>query len=125
MNIKSRITGLALATALLGACGEPMAEPVTGSIIGTVSIEGSGVAGVTVTLDETISVTTGEDGTFRFDNVPEGVHTIAISGLPPHTAFEMSTATATIANTGGTVTIDFNGSYVRTARVMGSVTVAG
>ncbi len=131
MNIKSRIPGksriiaLALATAFLGACGEPMAEPVTGSIIGTVSIEGMGVADVTVTLDGTISITTGEDGTFRFDGVPEGVHTVTISGLPPHAEFEMSSATATIATSGGTVTIDFSGSYIRTASVMGAVTAVG
>ena len=110
------IAGVALAAALVAACAESMVDPVTGSIVGTVKIDGTGVAGITVTLDGTESITTGEDGKFRFDNVPEGVHTVTISGLPPHAGFEQSPATATIATHGETVVIDFNGWYVRTAR---------
>ena len=125
MNIKSIAGILALASALLAACGEPVDPPAPGSIVGTVSIEGMGVAGVTVTLDGTTSITTAGDGAFRFDNLEEGDYTVTISGFPPEAEFsQTSTATVFVA-AGATVTIDFNGSYIRTATIVGSVTVDG
>ena len=120
--------GVALATALVttlaAACGEAVYPPVTGAIIGTVSIEGTGVEGVTVTLDTGLSTMTAGGGAYRFDDLDAGTYSVAITDIPPHGEFEQTSATATIATIGETVTVDFNGSYVRTARVMGSVTVA-
>lgn len=123
MNIKSITGGIVLVSALLAACGEPVDPPVPGSIVGTVTIEGMGVAGVTVTLDGTTSITTAADGAFRFDNLDEGTYTVDISGLPPHSAFSQTLTQTVFLAAGATVTIDFNGSYIRTATIVGSVTV--
>ncbi|MDE2982957.1 MAG: spondin domain-containing protein [Gemmatimonadota bacterium] len=124
MNIKSIAGGLALASALLAACGEPVDPPVPGSIVGTVSIEGTGVDGVTVTLEGTTSTTTAGGGAYRFDNVDEGMQTVTISGFPPESDFPEISVTFTLG-AGQTHVLDFNGSYVRTAAIVGSVTVDG
>lgn len=122
MNIKSTAGGLALATMLLAACGEPVDPPVPGSIIGTVSIEGMGVDGITVTLEGTTSTTTAGGGAYRFDNVNEGMHTVTISGLPLGSEFTELSASI-ILDAGQTQVLDFNGSYIRTATIVGSVSV--
>jgi len=122
MNIKSIAGSLALASALLAACGEPVDPPVPGSIIGTVSIEGMGVDGVTVTLEGTTSTTTAGGGAYRFDNVDAGMQTVSISGLPPESEFSEVSVSITLG-AGQTQILDFNGSYIRTAAIVGSVTV--
>lgn len=114
----------ALAAALVAACGEPVDLPVTGAIIGTVSIEGTGVDGVTVTLDTGPSTTTAGGGAYRFDDLEGGTYSVALTDLPPHGDFsEVGSITVTVPS-GQTVILNFDGSYVRTARVAGSVTVA-
>lgn len=73
-----------LATALVG-CGddEPTGPPTgTGEIAGTVTVGGSAASGVTVVLDDGDRETsTGTLGTFTFEEVEVGVHTVSI--LPP------------------------------------------
>ena len=116
MNIKSIAGGLTLASALLAACSEPVEPPVPGSIIGTVSIEGTGVDGVTVTLEGTTSTTTSAGGAYRFDNVDAGIQTVTISRLPPESDFP-EVSISIILEAGQTQVLDFDGSYVRTAAI--------
>ena len=52
-----------------------------------------------------------------------GAYTITISGFPSDATFDATSAAATISTAGQSVTLNFNGSYIRTASVMGSVTV--
>lgn len=107
--------------------GTPPATPVVGSVTGTVTAEGSGVAGVTVTLAGTSSqsVTTGSDGSFSFSNVVEGTYSVSISGIPADYVFSSTTQTVTIDTDGQTATVSFTGSVVRTASISGQVTANG
>ena len=119
---------LAAATLLvlpvIAACGEDVIPPpATGSIMGQVSIEGMGIDGVSVNLSNGASTTTAGGGTYRFDNVEAGAYTVTISGFPADASFDATSAPATIPEAGGSVTLDFRGSYIRTASIIGTVTV--
>ena len=54
-----------------------------------------------------------------------GTYTITISGLPADASFDATTAEVTIAQSGQSVTRNFAGAWVRTASLMGMVTVEG
>ena len=113
------------AVALLGvlACEEATPPPPVGSIMGQVAIEGTGIDGVSVNLSNGNSTTTAGGGNYRFDNVEGGAYTITISGYPSDATFDATSAAATISSAGQSVTVNFSGSYIRTASVMGTVTV--
>ncbi len=116
---------LLAAVALLGivACGEETVPPPVGSIVGQVSIEGTGIDGVSVNLSNGSSTTTSGGGSFRFDNVDGGSYTVTISGYPSDATFDATSAAATISESSQSVTVNFSGAYIRTASVMGTVTV--
>ena len=117
-------TAALLVLPILAACGEdPVPPPATGSIAGQVSIEGMGIDGVSVNLSNGASTTTAGGGTYRFDGVEAGAYTVTISGFPADASFDATSAAATIPENGGSVTLDFRGSYIRTASIMGTVTV--
>ena len=113
------------AVALLGvlACEEATPPPPVGSIVGTVAIEGTGIDGVSVNLSNGNSTTTAGGGNYRFDNVEGGAYTVTISGFPSDATFDATSAAATISSAGQSVTVNFTGAYIRTASVMGTVTV--
>ena len=123
----SRFKKLLGAVALLGiplaACEEPTPPPPVGSIVGTVSIEGTGIDGISVNLSNGNSTTTAGGGSYRFDNVEGGAYTVTISGFPSDATFDATSAAATISSAGQSVTLNFTGAYIRTASVMGTVTV--
>ncbi|MDE2980289.1 MAG: carboxypeptidase-like regulatory domain-containing protein [Gemmatimonadota bacterium] len=105
---------------IIAACGEDvMPPPPTGSIVGQVSIEGMGIDGVTVSLSNGASTATAGGGNYRFDTVDQGSYTVTISGFPADASFDATSAPASIGDTGGTVTVDFRGTYIRTAAIMG------
>ncbi|MDE2783383.1 MAG: carboxypeptidase regulatory-like domain-containing protein, partial [Gemmatimonadota bacterium] len=117
------------AFALLGlpllACDqqvEPSPEPCT--ITGQVSIERVGIAGVSVTLSTGHSTATNANGHFRFDNIEGGSITITIGGplIPPDATFDRTPTTTTVTCVGAIV-VNFAGSYIRTARILGTVTI--
>ena len=111
---------------IIAACGEDVVPPpATGSIAGQVSIEGMGIDGVSVNLSNGASTTTAGGGTYRFDGVEAGAYTVTISGFPADASFDATSAAATIPENGGSVTLDFRGSYIRTASIIGTVTVGG
>ena len=111
---------------IIAACGEDiMPPPPTGSIVGQVSIEGMGADGVTVSLSNGASTATAGGGNYRFDTVEQGSYTVTISGFPADASFDQTSAPASIGDTGGTVPVDFRGTYIRTASIMGTVTVEG
>ena len=119
---------LAAATLLvlpvIAACGEDvMVPPPTGSIVGQVSIDGMGADGVTVSLSNGATTATAGGGNYRFETVEQGSYTVTISGFPADVSFDATSAPANIGDTGGTVTVDFRGDYIRTASIMGTVTV--
>ncbi len=125
----SRITKLVaaatlLAVPLINACGEgPVPPPPAGTISGSVMVEGEGLTGVTVTLSSGTTVTTTNGGAFSFADVEAGTYTVTISGHPGDANFPQTSQSATITDDGQTVTVNFNGSWIRTSAIMGSVTV--
>lgn len=101
-------------------------DPVVGTVSGTVSVEGSGLAGVTVQLagSSSQSTTTGSDGSFSFANVVEGNYSVTLSSIPADVVFSNTTQSVSIATDGQTASADFNGQFVRTASVLATVTRA-
>jgi hypothetical protein len=101
-------------------------EPDTGTISGTVTVDGQGLAGVTVTLTPTgATATTAANGDYVFSNVLAGAYTVAITGTPSDAAFSTTSKAAVITNAGQSVDVDFGGSYIRTSAITASVSVPG
>jgi len=123
-----RIKYLALA-ALVGvwACSSDntSAPEITGTITGTVSIEGAGADGISVALSSGASTTTAGGGAYSFTGVPGGAYTVTISDYPTDVTFSSTSKAAAIQTAGQSVPVDFSGSYIRTASIIGSVTAGG
>lgn len=115
------------ALALLGlpllACDEVTPSLPVCTITGQVTIEGMGVSGVFVTLSTGDSTATDANGFFRFDNVEGEQVSVTLANLPPDATFDSSPTTATFPCAGQLITINFNGSYIRTAEILGTVTI--
>ena len=119
---------LALAAMLLvplAACDEGTPPVPVGSIDGQVSIEGQGIDGVTVTLSTGTSTSTAGGGRFSFAAIDGGTYTVTISNFPADASFSSTSQPATITTDGQTATVNFSGTYIRTASIIGSVTVEG
>ncbi len=125
MSRQKLMAAAALLLAPLAACDEGTPPPPTGAIEGQVSIEGQGVDGVTVTLSDGKSATTAGGGSYRFAGVEGGTYTVTISGYPSDASFDATSASAVIATADQVVRLNFAGSYIRTASVLGAVTVEG
>ena len=97
---------------------------IVGTVSGTVSVEGTGLAGVTVSLvgAASQSATTAAGGTYLFANVPAGTHGVQISGQPADVTFASTSTVVTISTSGQVVTADFSGNYIRTSSIRGSIT---
>ncbi|HSW31116.1 MAG TPA: carboxypeptidase regulatory-like domain-containing protein [Longimicrobiales bacterium] len=105
---------------------EPITVPeVTGTISGVVTIEGTARSGVSVTLSSGAAATTDASGAYSFAGVKAGTYTITISGFPTDATFSTTTKGATIATSGQVQTVNFDGAYVRTAAILGSVAAGG
>ena len=81
--------------------------------------------GISVTLSSGAATTTSNGGYYQFSDVEGGIYTVTISGYPEDASFDATSAEVTIASSGQTVTRNFSGSYIRTASLMGMVTVEG
>jgi hypothetical protein len=84
-------------------------EPQTGTVAGTVTVNGAGESGVAVTVREGTTVvgtaTTGEDGTYSITDVPEGAKTVSIA--TPDGATCDDTDQEVDVPAGGTATANF------------------
>ena len=89
------------------------------------SVEGQGIDGVTVALSTGTSTTTADGGLFLFTDVDNGTYTVTISNFPVDIGFTSVLLPATITTEGRRATLNFNGTYIRTASIVGSVTVDG
>ena len=122
----------ALVAMPLTACDEDsdpvIEETLYGTVSGTVSAEGTGLSGVGVTLvgATSMSATTGAGGTFTFANVATGAYGVSIdASTHPDVSFSQTAKTTTISTDGELATVDFNGSYIRTAAITGQVSAGG
>jgi hypothetical protein len=118
-------SGLALLAVLSAACGESTDPPIIGAIQGTVTVEGTGLDGVTVTLSGggAGTATTSGGGDYSFPNLEAGNYTVAISGFPADVQFGQTSGTTTVATAGRAQVVDFGGDYIRTASVNGTISV--
>ena len=85
----------------------------------------SGHYGVSVTLSSGAATTTSGGGHYSFIDVEGGTYTVTISGYPDDASFDATTAEVTIATSGQMADANFSGSWIRTASLMGMVTVEG
>ncbi|MYC72968.1 MAG: hypothetical protein F4X17_19885 [Gemmatimonadetes bacterium] len=116
-----------LLTLPLAVCGDDPVAPPTGQINGQVVIEGEGIDGIAVTLSTGARTTTSGGGYFSFTGLERGRYTITLN-LHLHVGdaiFDDITATVTIPRDGETVTRNFIGSWIRTSRLTGTVTMDG
>lgn len=106
--------------------GERFVSPaVTGAISGTVTINGAGAAGVTVTLSIGRTATTGATGSYSFSDVTAGAYTVTISGYPADVAFPSTTQAAVVITSGQVVSVNFAGTRVSTSAHAGRLSVIG
>lgn len=100
---------------------------ISGTITGTVTAEGAGVPGITVTLTgpSSQSATTGANGSFTFNNVEGGAYAVSISNIPADFVFSTTSQAVTITQDGQTASVSFSGQIVRTASISGQVTASG
>ncbi len=100
----------------------------TAGIRGQVSVEGSGLAGVTVSLSgegDDRTTTTDAGGQYAFAKLRAGDYSVAVSGYDMDAiGFDATSQSVTVA-LGETANVRFDGAYLRTSGVVGQVSVAG
>jgi len=113
------------ALGFLGGCGTTDPLP-RGVIQGIVLIEGNALSGVSVELTGPLNrtLTTDLSGRFRFEELQAGAYVVSVRGTPPDAAFPAISRSAVISD-GATLTVDFQGSFIRTASISGQVTSGG
>ena len=98
------------------------------TIKGRVSIEGNGLAGVTVSLrgmGSDYGQTTDAGGQYSFSRLRAGEYHLALSGYDTD-EYGFSTISATVrVEHGRTANVPFDGSLLRTSSIMGQVSVEG
>jgi protocatechuate 3,4-dioxygenase beta subunit len=126
----NRFKYLAMAALVaFAACDEGeetvITPPVTGSITGVVTIDGTGASGVTVSLSSGATATTDGAGSYSFSAVEAGAYTVTISGFASDATFSSTAQAATITTAGQVVNVNFSGAYVRTSAILGNVSAGG
>ncbi len=100
----------------------------TAGITGRVSVEGTGLEGVTVSLsggESNQSTQTDAGGLFSFTRLRAGDYSVAISGYDTdEVGFDATSRSVTVA-LGETANVQFDGNYLRTAGITGRVSVEG
>lgn len=131
---RRRLPGLLGAAFLLAVAScdtdspTPPPDPeVAGSVAGSVQVEGTGIAGVQVSISgpTTRSQATDAGGRFRFDGLAEGTWVVSVTGLPDAADFSTSAGSASITRSAPTATVEFVGTWKRDAAIVVTVRVAG
>ena len=100
----------------------------TAGIMGQVSVEGVGLAGVMVTMTgegEDKTDVTDAGGLYAFSKLKAGAYSVAISGYDPDEVEFTSTSMNVTVALGETANIPFNGTLLRTSGISGRVSVEG
>jgi hypothetical protein len=102
---------------------QPPPTPDPGSVTVNVSVEGTGLAGISIALSGASSQSgvTGQGGNFTFPSVPVGSYTVTISGFPADISFAETPKSVTVTE-GASAAAAFAGSFIRTASITGTVT---
>ena len=100
----------------------------TAGIMGQVSVEGTGLAGVTVSLageSEDATTTTDAGGLYAFSKLKAGDYSVAISGYDTDD-YEFGTTSMNVSVAlGETANVPFDGTLLRTSGISGRVSVEG
>jgi len=111
------------------ACDEgeaPIVVPaVTGTVSGIVRLETAAAAGIAVALSNGTSTSTDGSGAYSFSGVPAGAYTVTISGFASDASFTATVKAVTISTAGQVATANFDGSYILTSAILGSVAAGG
>jgi hypothetical protein len=109
----------------VSACGETTSPTAVGEVHGIVTVDGAGLPNVTVELSgaESRQTTTDSDGAYGFTHVVPGAYVVSIRDAPDDASFSAVSKTAVIRReTGREVEIvDFEGHFIRTSTVSGTV----
>ena len=100
----------------------------TAGIMGQVSVEGTGLAGVTVSLageGDPRTEITDAGGQYAFSKLKAGDYSVAISGYDPDDYEFATTSMSVSVATGETANVPFDGVLLRTAGISGRVSVEG
>ena len=94
---------------------------------GTVTVENMGLDGVTVQLSgvSSASAVTDDNGQYAFTGLRMGNYAVEISGFDSDEVGFSATASAVTVGVGESKIISFDGTYLRTAGIMGQVSVEG
>ena len=112
---------------LVGGVACDSGEPdIPGTILGQVTGEGVPLPGVVVELTGPVNRVTETDteGRYRFEGVPTGAYVVSVRNLPPDAAFPAVSRTASLTP-GSTLSVDFQGNFIRTASISGVVQARG
>ncbi len=106
---------------------EPPPPPLNGTVSGVVTAEGEALIGAGVSISGNgvaqVGATDGV-GTFEFTGLDAGTYTITVDAVEGVT-FQSSTASVTLSQGSSSGSVAFNGEYVRTSSISGTVTLAG
>ena len=99
----------------------------TASLMGMVSVEGTGIAGITVAISgrQDAQMLTDANGQFTFTGLRAGNYTVEISGFDPTDVAFSATSSAVEVAVGESKVWSFEGTYVRESAVAGQVSVEG
>ncbi len=95
--------------------------------MGSVTVEKTGLSGVTVTLSgvSNATATTDASGQYAFTGLRMGNYSVEISGFDSDEVGFSATASTVSVDVGGTGIVSFDGTYLRTASISGQVSVEG
>lgn len=120
MNSLKTLLAAILLTLPLASCEDDPVAPPTGRIDGQVVIEGEGIDGISVGLSNGARTTTSGGGHFSFTDLEPGRYTITLSRLPVDGWFDAITTDVMIGRRGATATLNFVGTWIRTASLTGT-----
>ena len=103
--------------------GDP--PTVTGTISGTVTVGGTGISSVTVTLSNGSATTTGAGGSYSFSGVPAGSYTVTISNVSSEVTCGTTSQSVTISSSARQATAHFTCEPAANASILGTVTAEG
>ena len=99
----------------------------TASLMGMVSVEGTGIAGITVAISgrQDAQMLTDDNGQYTFTGLRAGNYTVEISGFDATDVAFSATSSAVEVAVGESKVWSFEGTYVRESAVAGQVSVEG
>lgn len=108
---------------LVAGCEPGAATAPEGAVNGVILVEGMQVEGVVVELagPQLRSATTDAAGRYSFDQVPSGAYVVSVRNVPSDASFPATSRTAVVSGA-QSITVDFLGSFIRTASIQGTVT---